>query len=295
MSLGISSSLVPSGESLSPLGQTRSPQSVERDRVEFSHALDRAQKTTVARTHTARRAVPRQKTPLSGEQAASALGQAWEQALGSPPTQGTLSVLTAQWAHETGRGQSMMNFNFGGIKGTGPTGLTATYGTHEGWGETKQHIQDGFRAYESAEEGAADYVSLLVRRYPDAVNAAEQQDPAAFVEALGNGGYFTGNRAAYTRSVTSLANQANSDGYGALGSTPGALSTTNAFRPSFAPSTQDYLSSSFFAGLDLNPTGGESWQSVLSADEVSRVTLLMSTLPAFSPDSGSEDPEKRER
>ncbi len=165
-----------------------------------------------------RRQVQATHTHLSGEQAQEALSRAWSNVMGEPPSKATLAILTAQWSHETGRGEHMYNFNFGGIKGTGPSGLTVAQRTREGWGATREVIVDNFRAYQSAEEGATDYVSLLARRYGDAVAAAKEGDPSGFVHGLKTGGYFTGNEQLYARSITQLAERALDEGAGLLGS-----------------------------------------------------------------------------
>ena len=44
--------------------------------------------------------VTAQRTRLSGEQAANALSQAWQERFGEPPSQGTLSILVAHWSHD---------------------------------------------------------------------------------------------------------------------------------------------------------------------------------------------------
>jgi len=161
--------------------------------------------------------VAAKRTNMSGSQAASALSSAWTQRYGRPPSKQTLAVLTAQWSHETGGGKSMLNYNFGGIKGVGPSGLTARYKTREGWGKTERKIVDGFRAYRSPQEGASDYLSLLDRKYPEALNAARNGDTAGFVRGLKQRRYFTGNEAAYTRNVSRLANLAMNNGFNAVG------------------------------------------------------------------------------
>lgn len=161
--------------------------------------------------------VPAQRTPLSGSQAAEALEEAWRSVVGEAPDRSTVAVLAAHWAHETGRGQSMLNFNFGGIKGTGPSGLGAAYRTREGWGATEVRTTDTFRAYRTATEGATDYVGLLARRYPDAVEAARSGDPSGFVRALRERGYFTGNPEHYERNVSALSRQALVAGFDAMG------------------------------------------------------------------------------
>lgn len=149
--------------------------------------------------------VPVVRTQLSAGQAQEALRAAWEQVNGEPPSDKTLALITAQWAHETGNGASMYNYNFAGIKGAGPSGLSVAQHTREGYGASERRIVDNFRAYGSAEEGATDYVKLLARRFPEAVEGARQGDPNAFVRGLKSRGYFTGHEGAYLNSVSTIA------------------------------------------------------------------------------------------
>jgi Mannosyl-glycoprotein endo-beta-N-acetylglucosaminidase len=230
----------------------------------------------------ARQVVPT-RTPLSGSEAADALEAAWHGAVGRPPSEGTLSILVGQWAHETGRGASMLNYNFGGIKGTGPSGATTVYLTHEGSGASEVQIRDRFRAYDSAEQGASDYLGLLQRRYPEALQAAERGDPVAFVQALKSGGYFTGDETAYTKSVASLAQRALQWGFDALGgaqpaAAPGAFA---------APAPVASATRVDPPGAQGAPPAGLalSWKDAAPAayaasfaDEVGRVELLLSAL-----------------
>ncbi len=147
------------------------------------------------------------KTPITTEQASSLIAGALQRMTGEPPSKESVAILTAQWAHETGRGASMYNYNFAGIKGSSPAGLSVSQRTREGYGTSERTITDNFRAYRTAEEGADDYVSLLSKRFPAALDAAKSGDPAGCVRALKQAGYFTGDEAAYTRSVTSLAQE----------------------------------------------------------------------------------------
>jgi len=167
--------------------------------------------------------VPPVRTRLDGLQAADALRAAWTHVTGQPPSERTVAILTAQWAHETGNGASMYNYNFGGIKGMGPSGLSVSQRTKEGFGASEHTITDRFRAYRTAEEGATDYIKLLSTRFPEAVGAAQSGDPAGFVAGLKQRGYFTGDPAVYTRSVSSLAAQVLNGGFGAVGSHLGEL------------------------------------------------------------------------
>ncbi|HEY6562612.1 MAG TPA: glucosaminidase domain-containing protein [Polyangiaceae bacterium] len=181
----------------------------------FSQALSQSTRASGAAPPT--QVVAARRTALSGEQAAHALGHAYTQLTGERPSAATTAILTAQWAHETGRGASMYNYNFGGIKGTGPSGLSVAQKTREGWGADERQIVDRFRAYNSATEGATDYVRLLQARYPKALEAARQGDAAGFVHALKARGYFTGNEQAYVRSVEFMSQQALTHGYAVLG------------------------------------------------------------------------------
>jgi len=182
--------------------------------AQFDQALTRALTTggVVAAQH----------TRLSGSAAAAALERAWAARTGSAPQRETVAVLAAQWAHETGRGASMYNFNFGGIKGSGPSGLSVEQRTREGWGATETTIRDRFRAYRTAEEGAADYLALLEKRFPGAVEAAARGDSQGFARELKARGYFTGNEAAYARSLASLSSLALAQGFDAIGAGGGA-------------------------------------------------------------------------
>lgn len=151
------------------------------------------------------RRVEPERTPISAKDARNAIARAYEVLTGQSLDATGQAILTAQWAHETGHGASMFNYNFGGIKGTGPSGLTVSQRTTEGYGANSRRIVDQFRAYETIDEGAKDYVRLLLNRYGDAVAAAGRGDASGFVHGLKQRGYFTGDPAAYERSIQSIA------------------------------------------------------------------------------------------
>jgi flagellum-specific peptidoglycan hydrolase FlgJ len=156
-------------------------------------------------------------THISGGEAAASLATAYQNLFHEPPSPATLRVLVAQWSHETGGGRAMMNYNFGGIKGTSPAGLSAAYRTTEGEGASTVKITDRFRAYGSAIEGATDYVKFLSTRFSGAMANAHRGDAEGFVRALKQGGYFTGSEEDYVRSVTRLTEQARVNGFDAVG------------------------------------------------------------------------------
>lgn len=62
-------------------------------------------------------------------------------------------------------------------------------------------MKDAFRAYDSAESGAADYVRLLERRFPGALEAAANGDVEGFAHVLKSKGYFTADEGAYARAM----------------------------------------------------------------------------------------------
>jgi hypothetical protein len=225
-----------------------------------------------------RRQVNAVRTPLSAEQAKQALGQAWEKLYGEPPSPGTLGILTAQWAHETASGDRMFNYNFGGIKGHGPSGLTVAQSTREGSGKDQVRIVDNFRAYRSAEEGATDYLALLQRRYGSALEAAQSSDPVGFVRELKSGGYFTGDERLYARSIVRLAERAVGPDVLQLGP-GGALPSAEAL---LQPSRRAAVSGEGFsmhpgalASNDFDPSVVSSLQVDVILDEMSRSALRL--------------------
>lgn len=158
-----------------------------------------------------------ERTPISGSRAARELTRAWKKAMQQPPSADVVLILTSHWAHETHGGRSMFNYNFGGIKGHGPDGMSCIREAHEGSGYHVRALRDRFRAYPSAKEGAEDYLSLLIRKYPQAIDALQRGDVADFVNALKRGGYFTGSEADYSRSLSELAIRASEQGFDILG------------------------------------------------------------------------------
>jgi len=161
--------------------------------------------------------VEAQRTPLTGTEAAKRLARAYRRELGHQPSAETLAVLTAHWAHETNQGAAMYNYNFGGIKGVGPSGAYANHRTREGKGLREQRKTARFRAYTKATEGAIDYVSLLQRLYGRALEAAARGDVAGFVNGLRQGGYFSGDEDIYLQKVAAFVVLSKEWGFDALG------------------------------------------------------------------------------
>jgi flagellum-specific peptidoglycan hydrolase FlgJ len=90
------------------------------------------------------------------------------------------NVVLGQWGLETGWGKSVIpgTNNLGNIKDFSGKGTAAT--------DNMTGSRDKYRAYESPDQFVDDYVSLIQRKYPNAVNAKTPED---FAKALKSGGY----------------------------------------------------------------------------------------------------------
>jgi hypothetical protein len=151
------------------------------------------------------RDVDARKTPASMRDIRAALARALESATGRPPSSQTVDVLAAQVSLETAHGGSMYNFNFGGIKGASPQGETANYLTREVLDGRDVHLKQGFRAYESLDEGARDYVSVLRARFPQAYTQATSGNVDAFAHALKESHYYTAPEQQYAAGLRAAA------------------------------------------------------------------------------------------
>ncbi|MDN7654308.1 glucosaminidase domain-containing protein [Burkholderia multivorans] len=91
------------------------------------------------------------------------------------------NVLLAQWGHETGWGKSVIpgTNNLGNIKDMSGGGVSAR--------DNMMGTTDSYRAYASPADFAADYASLISRKYPNAVGAGA--DVNRYASALKAGGY----------------------------------------------------------------------------------------------------------
>jgi hypothetical protein len=145
-------------------------------------------------------------TPLEEDQAAQYLAGALHRVVGSRASENAVAVLWAHWAHETGRGKRMMGHNFAGIKGEGTLGGARVW-TREATGTKKKLVRRTFRVYENPEQGALDYVNLLLTRYQGALSAAREGRTADFVHVLLKRGYYTDEKHVYERAITRLAQE----------------------------------------------------------------------------------------
>ncbi|HEY4014492.1 MAG TPA: glucosaminidase domain-containing protein [Polyangiaceae bacterium] len=134
-----------------------------------------------------------------------ALTRALQSSTGSTPSSRTVDVLAAQVSLETAHGGAMYNFNFGGIKGASPQGETANYMTREVYNGQSVTLQQGFRAYQSIDQGANDYVSVLRTRFPQAYQQAIAGNVDGFAHALKQSHYFTAPEDQYASGLRAAA------------------------------------------------------------------------------------------
>src|SRR5450432_3658502 len=148
-------------------------------------------------------------TPLTRQDAAAALAEAYARVTGGPPSARVLALLLAHTAFETGRWQKLHNFNFGNVKAAASFSFITQFRCSEVEQGVEQFFDPpdphcNFRAYANAADGAVDHVKVLQSR-PHWWNGLQTEDPGAFVDALATAPkYFTGNPAVYKRAVASL-------------------------------------------------------------------------------------------
>ncbi len=165
-----------------------------------------------------------ERTPVSRADLRNAIARAHHELTGRAASAGLLDTLTAHASLETGSGGQMYNFNFGGIKGRGPTGATARCRTKEVEGGREVEVRDGFRAYRSLYEGALDYVRLMRDRFGGAVSFAERGNVDGFAHALKQAHYYTADESKYAAALHSLSGAPRE---GVVGTRAGARSPAN--------------------------------------------------------------------
>lgn len=177
------------------------------------------------------------KTPVTRQEVLEALWNAWISYFNSIPKRESIWILMSQWALETGWGQSMHCFNMGNAKSRDGDGYDFTYFAcneilHKRSAEAAQKMNpttakitkyrtDGtciiwfypdhpgcrFRAFRSLQEGAADHLALLVRRFHKAWPAVYNGDPRQFAHMLKVQGYYTADEVTYTNTLLKVFNK----------------------------------------------------------------------------------------
>ena len=148
--------------------------------------------------------LPNKLTPLTAEQATSALATAYKRVTGNAPTQRVLGLLVAQTAQETAQWKSLHNFGFGNLKASASDPYYQGFRCWEivngekVWYEA-DHPMCRFAAYLNAEDGAERYVRLLMKR-PHWWNGLHTGTVDGFVAGLTTAPmFFTGDPTAYAR------------------------------------------------------------------------------------------------
>lgn len=149
-------------------------------------------------------------TPIDPKALYAALRAAAPRAIGSDLSRDSTLVLLAQIDEETGW-KSAHHFNLGNIKHVAGDGHDyCMFRCNEVDAKGVEHWYDPpspvtwFRAYVSLEEACVDYLSLLHRRFFAAWPAVLAGNPAAFVHALKQSGYFTASEQTYMRAVVAI-------------------------------------------------------------------------------------------
>lgn len=159
--------------------------------------------------------VPKTNTPVSDEQMAKAIVNVWHRLFGADPSKEQVYMIMAQNAIETGRDRkSMHNFNVGNII-VGTTDHDYFLGGDWMYADksetTKKKITQKFRAYNTLEEGVADYLNLLSKskRYATSWQHILHPDVRAYSKALHDAGYYGAKEEEYTKGLLSQFNSFN--------------------------------------------------------------------------------------
>ncbi len=144
--------------------------------------------------------VPMQTTRLTAEAAKSHVESAWRAVFNEEPDPEQLALMMALVWIETARGNSIQNFNFGNItvaesysgKAWRPPWFEVTEASSERNKSLHEAMLAGkapkaFKAYDSAQEGALDYLRFTNRVFPNVLEAAKSGDPDTFRQALAKG------------------------------------------------------------------------------------------------------------
>ena len=152
---------------------------------------------------------PATATVLNELQLAKALRLGYEKVFGSSPSLEVLGFGWAQVVLEAGRPIQLRGNNIGNIKATDEwVKLGKPYtvmSTQELDKDGRAYIHEGakWKAFDSPEDGAAEYWSFLNRRFPNALRWASSDINSAVV-TLGAGSYFTANIKKYSSGVQKL-------------------------------------------------------------------------------------------
>lgn len=152
------------------------------------------------------------RTVVDPEALAVELTAAWRALRDETPQRGSILVLMAHSALETGRWKSCHCWNLGNVKSKLDDGRDFTFfrcneviNGKVVWFDPP-HPFTRFRAFRTLREGALDHLAFLMgmKRYAEAWPFVLNPDPDAFVHALKAGGYFTADPGPYAHAVASI-------------------------------------------------------------------------------------------
>ncbi len=164
--------------------------------------------------------VPAVRTKVSVADLVEALRRAWT-ARWTPPRRWSLVLLAAQWGIETADGASMWCWNIGNVKRMAGHPWTMLDNVPENINGKKvvfrpPHPQTHFRAFASLDDGAAEYLDILFRRFGVAWPAVVSGDALQFAHQLKRSRYFTADEHAYASALVTRVDliERKLDGYG---------------------------------------------------------------------------------
>jgi hypothetical protein len=157
--------------------------------------------------------VPDLLTPCTVSDLRDAIERAWIVKFDATPRRESLLVLLAQWAEETGWGRYCHCWNLGNAKHVEGDGrawcafrCSEIIDGREVWFDPPDPATR-FRAFESLDAGAADYLELLWHHFGRSWGAVLAGDPAAFARALKAQGYYTAPEPKYEAALVALYQQ----------------------------------------------------------------------------------------
>jgi hypothetical protein len=135
---------------------------------------------------------------VSKEEVKSALRDAWSKKGYGEADESALNLMTAQIWLESGGSGRLMNYNLGGMKGKGSSGLTVLAKTHEVENGVSVQTKDWFRAYKSLDEAIDNYVGTLhsFKKAFSVLSSGHATDDS-YAAALKEGRYMTASAESY--------------------------------------------------------------------------------------------------
>jgi hypothetical protein len=159
--------------------------------------------------------MPNKITTAPISEVAAALARAWNDLLGEEPKPESIRVLLAQYGIETGFGKATHCWNLGNTKHVKGDGHGWTmFRCSEVLGSPPKeiffeppHPQTWFRAFPTLDDGAADYLGMLHRRFDKSWPAVLAGSPEQFGHLLKVQGYYTANESAYVGALRRIFDQ----------------------------------------------------------------------------------------